>query len=187
MQMAWLMTMFIFSIVFFLVFFAVYFFRPKKDDRIMQDTVERGPIDPEDIPLPHRAEPNWPAFLETSDGKTAEASITSVTHGSAFIRTAAKLSIGEKFQLTIHLPHRPHLQLRAQVTWSNMHLPAEKVLNHGMGIRFIEMGEDAICLVRDTINQRALTEKAGKNTRPGSAAESASQPGGQVKGLPARR
>jgi Tfp pilus assembly protein PilZ len=157
MQMAWFMTMFIFVIVFFLVFFAVYFFRPKKDDRIIPETLEREPMDPEDIPLPHRAEPNWPALLETADGKTAEANISSVTHGSAFIRTAAKLSIGEKFQLTIHLPDRPHLQLRAQVTWSNMHLPPEKVVHHGMGIRFIEAGEDAICLVRDTLNQHVMT------------------------------
>jgi len=174
MQTAWLITMFVFSVAFFLIFFAIYFFRPKKDDRIIPDNLERELLDPEDIPLPHRAEPNWPALLETSNGKTAEASITSVTHGSAFIRTAAKLSIGEKFQLTIHLPDRPHLQLRAQVIWSNMHLPPEKVLNHGMGIRFIEVGEDAICLVRDTLNQQTLPRKPGDDTLPGTAPGNAS-------------
>jgi Tfp pilus assembly protein PilZ len=170
MQTAWFMTMFIFTAVFFLVFFTVYFFRPRKDDKIIPETLERELIDPEDIPLPHRAEPNWPAIIETSDGGTAEASISSVTHGSAFIRTAAKLSMGEKFQLTIHLPDRPHLQLRAQVTWSNMHLPPEKVVHHGMGIRFIEVGEDAICLVRDTLNQQATTRKTGDAAQPGTAA-----------------
>lgn len=159
------MTLFIFTVVFFLVFFTVYFFRPRKDDRIIPDSLERELIDPEDIPLPHRAEPNWPASLETSMGKTAEASITSVTHGSAFIKTTAKMSIGEKFQLTIHLPDRSPLQLRAEVIWSNMHLPPEKVVNRGMGVRFIEVGEDAICLVRDTIHQHGLALKAEETRR----------------------
>ena len=172
--MAWFMTMFIFAVVFFLVFFVVYFFQPKKDDRIIPETLERELIAPEDIPLPHRAEPNWPVFIETPEGKTAEAIISSVTHGSAFIRTALKLSIGEKFQLTIHLPDRPHLQLRAQVTWSNLHLPPEIVVNRGMGIRFIEVGEDAICLVRDTINQQSPTQKSGDAGLTGPVAEIAS-------------
>ena len=155
MQMAWFITMFVFSVVFFLIFFAVYFFRPKKDDKIISVNLERELIDPEEINLPHRAEPNWPATIEKETGKTAEASIASVTHGSAFITSTMQLSIGEKFQLTIHLPNRSPLQLRAEVTWSNMHLPADKVVNPGMGIRFIEAGEDAICLINDTITQHA--------------------------------
>ena len=163
MQMIWFMTLLVFTLVFFFIFFTVYFFRPRKDDRIISDSLERELIDPEDIPLPHRAEPHWPALIETSDGKTAEAVIASVTHGSAFIKTGAKLSIGERFQLTIHLSDRSPLQLRAEVTWSNMHLPPEKVVNRGMGIRFIEVGADAVCFVRETINQHSLNLKNDEN------------------------
>jgi Tfp pilus assembly protein PilZ len=155
MQKAWLVTMFIFSVAFFLIFFAVYFFRPRKKDKITPQTFERELLDPEEIPIPHRAEPNWPATIETAAGETAQANIVSVTQGSAFITSTTKLAIGEKFQITVHLPDRSPLQLRAEVTWSNMHLPAENVVNRGMGIRFIETGEDAVCLINDTINQRA--------------------------------
>jgi Tfp pilus assembly protein PilZ len=155
MQMIWLMTMFVFAAAFFLVFFAVYFFRPKKKDKIIPLTLEKEVLDPEEISLPHRAEPDWPAKIETAAGKTAEASIVSITHGSAFIASSTELPIGEKFQITILLPERPHLQLRAEVTWSNMHLPPDKVLNRGMGIRFIEAGADAVCLINDTINRHA--------------------------------
>jgi len=151
MQMIWLMTMFVFTIVFFLVFFAVYFFRPRKQDRITPLSLEKDVLDPEDISIPHRAEPNWPATVETPTGQSAEVFIASIAHGSGFITSDTRLAIGEKFQLTIHLPDRPPLQLRAQVTWSNMHLPPEKVVNRGMGIRFIEAGEDAVCLINDTI------------------------------------
>ena len=159
MHMVWFMTMLVFTVAFFLIFFAVYFFRPKKDDKIIPVSLERKLIDPEEISLPHRAEPNWPATIETSSGKTAEANIASITHGSGFMASTMKLAIGEKFQLTIHLPDRSPLKLRAEVTWSNMHLPAEKVMKRGMGIRFIEAGEDAICLISDTITQHAINVK----------------------------
>ena len=160
MQMAWFMTMFVFSVAFFLIFFAIYFFRPRKEDKIVPHTLERELLDPEEISLPHRVEPNWPATVETAAGTSAEVSVVSITHGSAFITSSMKLAIGEKFQLTIHLPDRSPLRLRAEVTWSNMHLPAEKVLNRGMGIRFIEVGADAVCLINDTISQRAAVLKA---------------------------
>ena len=159
MQMAWFVTMVVFTGVFFLIFFTAYFFRPKKDDRISPVNLERELIDPEDISLPHRVEPNWPATIETSSGKTAEASIASITHGSGFIASTMKLAIGEKFQLTINLPDRSPLQLRAEVIWSNLHLPVEKVVKQGMGVRFIEAGEDAICLINDTLTQHAMAVK----------------------------
>lgn len=162
MQMVWLMTMFVFTIAFFLIFFAVYFFRPRKDDKIVPLTLERELIDPEDIVLPHRAEPNWPVILESSTGKTAEGSIISVSHGSAFITCDTRLNIGEKFQIAIQLPDRPPLQLKAEVTWSNMHLPADMVVKRGLGIRFIETGEDAVCLINDTLNQHAAVLAATK-------------------------
>ncbi|KPK27438.1 MAG: hypothetical protein AMJ61_05700 [Desulfobacterales bacterium SG8_35_2] len=154
MQMVWIMTMLVFTVAFFLVFFAVYFFRPRNKDKIIPNTLERDLLDPEEIPLPHRAEPNWPAIIETASGKTAQASIVSVTHGSAFLKSTTELPIGEKFQVTVTLPDHSSLQLRAEVTWSNMHLPADKVVNRGMGIRFIETGEDAVCLINDTIKHQ---------------------------------
>ena len=165
MQMAWFVTMVVFTGVFFLIFFTAYFFRPKKDDRILPGNLERELIDPEDISLPNRVEPNWPATIETSSGKTAEASIASITHGSGFIASTMKLAIGEKFQLTINLPDRSPLQLRAEVIWSNLHLPIEKVVKQGMGVRFIEAGEDAICLINDTLTQHAMAVKNEKTVQ----------------------
>ena len=166
MQKIWLLTMFVFTFAFFLVFFAVYFFRPRKKERAASRLMERELLDPEQISLPHRAEPNWPAILETSAGETAEVHIASVTHGSGFIKSKTRLEIGERFQLTIHLPDRSPLQLRAEVTWSNMHLPTEKVVNRGMGIRFIEAGEEAVCLINETITRQGAPAK-GMENHPG--------------------
>ena len=163
MQMVWLMTMFVFTVAFFLVFFAVYFFRPKKQDKIVSQSLERELIDPEELVLPHRAEPNWPATLETGDGTTAEGLITSISHGSGFLKSDTRLEIGERFRLAIHVPDRPVLQLEAEVTWSNMHLPAEKVVKRGMGIRFIEAGAEAASLINDTIARHAAALQGAAN------------------------
>ena len=162
MQTAWFMTMLVFTIVFFLFFFTVYFFRPRKDDRIIPERPERALLDPEDIALPHRVEPGWPATIETAAGETAEARIASIAQGSGFVESKINLANGEKFPLTIHLPERTPLQLRAEVTWSNLHLPPEKVLNRGIGIRFIEAGEEAVCLIDDTIARHAARKTAEK-------------------------
>ena len=164
--MIWFMTLFIFTIIFFLVFFTIYFFRPRKDDKIVPLSLEKEMLDPEEIVLPHRAEPKWPATLETPAGKTEEVCIVSVTQGSAFMTGTTPLAIGEKFQLTIHLPAKPPLQLKAEVIWSNMHLPAEKVVNRGMGIRFIEAGKDAVCLINETISQSGATVNSAENIKP---------------------
>lgn len=167
MQKVWFVTMFVFTVAFFLFFFVVYFFRPKKEDKITPLPRERELLDFELISLPHRAEPNWPVTIETTTGKTSQASITSITHGSAFIKSATKLEIGEKFKITIHLPGQTPMQLKADVIWSNMNLPAEKVLNRGMGIRFIGAGEDTVRLINDTISQHA----AGLHTTGSPAAK----------------
>ena len=161
MQMAWLMTMFVFTVAFFLVFLVVYFFRPRKKDKIIPLALEKELLDPEEISLPHRAEPNWPATIETASEITAHATIVSVTHGSAFIISSTKLAIGEKFQITINIPERSPLQLRAEVTWSNMNLPAEKVVK-----RVIEAGADAVCLINETISRHAAALKAAENPVP---------------------
>ena len=155
MQMAWIMTMFVFAIAFFLVFFAIYFFRPKKSDKIIPLTGEKQILDPEEISLPHRAEPHWPAVIETAAGEAAAATIVSITRGSGFIATDAAVKVGEKLPVTINAPGRPPLQVRVEITWSNTHLPADKVMKRGMGIRFIETGEDAVCLINDAISQDA--------------------------------
>jgi Tfp pilus assembly protein PilZ len=160
--MIWLMTMFVFTLAFFLIFFTVYFFRPRKDDRILANNPENEPTDPEDIVLPHRAQPRWPATIMTKSGTSKEVTIASITHGNCFIESDLELPIGEKFQLNIELNDRTPLQLRAEVTWSNLHLPEDKVINRGFGVRFIEAGEDAICLINDTLSNHANNIKAGE-------------------------
>ena len=98
MQAAWFMTLFIFSVVFFLVFFTVYFFRPRKDDKIVPETLAQDPIDPEEIVVRSpRAEPNWPALVKTKAGESLAVSIANISEGSAFVSCDNPLPVGDLF------------------------------------------------------------------------------------------
>ena len=166
MQSAWFMTLFIFSVVFFLVFFAVYFFRPKKDDKIVPETLARESIDPEDVtPRTPRAEPNWPARVQTKAGENQPVSIANISEGSAFISCGNPLPVGAKFQLVIEIPDRQPMTVKAEVIWSNAHLPEAKVLKRGMGIRIIGADTDDLLFISQTIkNHPAVGDPGAGNS-----------------------
>ena len=152
MQSAWFMTLFVFSIVFFLVFFVIYFFRPKKDDKIIPETLAREPGNVVDVtPRSPRAEPNWPARVLTAAGENQQVSVANISEGSAFIACGNPLPVGATFQLVIDIPDRQPMEVKAEVIWSNAHLPKSKVLNLGMGIRIIGADADDIRFISNII------------------------------------
>jgi Tfp pilus assembly protein PilZ len=168
MQAAWFMTLFVFSIVFFLVFIVIYFFRPRKDDKIVPESLMvQESADPEDIvPRSPRAEPNWSAMVQTADGENLAVNVANISRGSAFVSCANPLPVGDTFQLTIDIPERQPIKVKAEVIWSNGHLPESKVVKRGMGIRLVGADTDDIQFLDSTIkNHPALSD-------PGAGADS---------------
>ena len=51
------------------------------------------------------------------------------------------LALNERFKITIDIPDQDALPLNAEVVWSNANIPGDKIVNRGMGIRFIENEE----------------------------------------------
>jgi hypothetical protein len=111
------------------------------------------------LPLksPHRieegsrkdAEPkiNWPVWIETPDGRVA-GEVRHFNLGGAFVCCKKPLSLGKVFRMDIMgLDNDPAITT-AEVVWSNIHVPYEKVINRGMGVRFIKMSDSHIRLVR---------------------------------------
>ena len=94
-----------------------------------------------------RIDINWAALLETAGGKI-EAQIKNISLGGAFICCKNPLSIGEVFPLTMHGPNDEPVMATAKVVWSNINVPQEKVVNRGMGVRFLNMSDRHIHLVR---------------------------------------
>jgi uncharacterized protein (TIGR02266 family) len=88
-----------------------------------------------------RADITYPVKMETSQG-TVEAETKNISLGGAFICYQKPLPLGENFSLTIETPYHKPLTVSAEVVWSNSNVPDDKVVNRGMGIRFLQITED---------------------------------------------
>lgn len=94
-----------------------------------------------------RADVNWAASMETPDGRI-DAQVKNISLGGAFICCKRLLSIGEVFPLTMIGPDNEPVMATAKVVWSNVNVPEEKVVNRGMGVRFLKMSDRHIQIVR---------------------------------------
>jgi len=94
-----------------------------------------------------RANINWPVSMETSNG-TIVAEVKDISLGGAFICCKQPVPLGEVFHLTMTGPDNEPVTATAEVVWSNVNVPNEKVINRGMGVRFIKMSDRHIQLVR---------------------------------------
>ena len=106
-----------------------------------------------------RVDINWPVSLETPDG-TIKAEVKNISVGGAFICCEKPLPIGEMFRLTMTGPDNEPVKATAKVAWSNANVPKDKVINRGMGVRFIKMSDRHIQLVRQMF-QEVEPERAG--------------------------
>jgi hypothetical protein len=94
-----------------------------------------------------RVDINWPVSMETSDGIVV-AEVKNISLGGAFICCKEPLPLREVFRLTMIGPDNEPVMATAEVAWSNVNVPEEKVINRGMGVRFINMSDRHIQLVR---------------------------------------
>jgi uncharacterized protein (TIGR02266 family) len=94
-----------------------------------------------------RIDINWPASIETSEG-TINAEIKNISLGGAFIGCKKPFPIGQVFSLTMTAPNNEPVKASAEVVWSNANVPEDKVVNRGMGVRFIKMSERHLQIVR---------------------------------------
>ena len=83
---------------------------------------------------------SWPASIETAD-RTEGVQLNDISLGGAFVVCPEPLALNDKFKISIRIPNREPLDLNAEVVWSNRNVSADKVVNRGMGIRFIENTE----------------------------------------------
>ena len=100
---------------------------------------------------------SWQTFLEKSQQRR-EVQLKDISLGGAFVICQEPLALQDQFKITFNLPDQAPLQLNAEVVWSNVNIPRDKVVNRGMGIRFIKNEEKTRQLLQDAIN--AALEKS---------------------------
>ena len=84
---------------------------------------------------------SWKAAIERS-GKTTAVQLKDISLGGAFVVCPDPPSLDEKLAITIDIPQQDPLRLNAKVVWSNRNVPEDRVVNRGMGIKFIENEEE---------------------------------------------
>lgn len=84
---------------------------------------------------------SWQATIEQS-GKPQAVQLKDISLGGAFVVCRDPLALNERFKITVEIPDQEYLPLNAEVVWSNANIPSDKVVNRGMGIRFIENDEN---------------------------------------------
>jgi hypothetical protein len=59
----------------------------------------------------------------------------------AFIRCRNPLNLNEVFDMVVDTPEKP-LNIRAEVIWSNIYGPDDRITPRGMGVRFVNISSD---------------------------------------------
>jgi uncharacterized protein (TIGR02266 family) len=102
---------------------------------------------------------DWRVSIEKSDQHT-QAQLKDISLGGAFVACREPLALNENFKITLDLPDQAPLQLNAEVVWSNANIPADKVVNRGMGIRFIQNEEEKRRQLQQAITAAAENSEA---------------------------
>lgn len=140
------------AIAFFLAFFVIwmvsYFWKkstPSDRDSLISAKLSRN-LGEEKREHP-RTDVNWPVSIETAYA-TIAAEVKNISLGGAFICCKKPLQLRKVFRMTMIGPENEPMTVSAQVAWSNANMPEDKVINRGMGVRFINMSDRHIQLLR---------------------------------------
>ncbi len=111
-----------------------------------------------------RVDIHWPVSMETPDG-TIVAELKNMNVAGAFICCEKPLRVGETFRLTMTGPDKEPVIATAKVAWSNVNVPEDKVINRGMGVRFIKMSDRHIQLVRQMFQRSSRGSQGDKEKK----------------------
>jgi len=120
----------------FVCFIVVYLKKRMAHDQSNQSVSVRKKISWEEKRRHPRVAISWGATVESRRG-TDDVQLKNISLGGAFVVCPRPLGLNEKLKIAINVPHRGCLPLNAEVVWSNANVPDDKIVNRGMGIRFV--------------------------------------------------
>jgi hypothetical protein len=138
----------IFFVLLVVWFAAVYMKRRVGPDQTTTGAVSLKKISWDEKRKQSRLSVSWKASVESAAG-TASVQVKDVSHGGAFVVCTPPLALKSRLVITLVPTDQEPLGLNAEVVWSNVNVPADKIVNRGMGIRFIDNDET----VRNRLNQ----------------------------------
>ncbi|MES0350904.1 MAG: PilZ domain-containing protein [Desulfobacteria bacterium] len=77
----------------------------------------------------------------------------------AFIRCRNPLNLNEVFDMVVDVPEKS-LNVRAEVVWSNIHGPDDKITPRGMGVRFVKISKEDRRIIAQKLDHYAVGQEA---------------------------
>jgi Tfp pilus assembly protein PilZ len=118
-------------------FFHTFIKRKLGADQSVQSLNSSKKFKGEEMRRHPRMEVAWPAALEINHG-SIKVRLKDISLGGAFVICREPIALNEKFRLYVEAPDEETFALNAEMVWSNMNVPQEKVIHRGMGIRFVQ-------------------------------------------------
>ena len=101
---------------------------------------------------------SWPAAIEIRHG-SIKVRLKDISLGGAFVICRESISLNEQFRLYVEVPDDETFALNAEVVWSNMNVPEEKIIHRGMGIRFVQNTDAARKRLEEAISRHLREAK----------------------------
>ena len=138
----------IFLVLLMVWFVAVYMKRRVGPDPFQTGSVALQKTSWEEKRQQPRMSVSWKATIDDGQGPS-NVQVKDVSHGGAFVVCKAPPPLKTGLRITLMPAEYEPLPLNAEVIWSNANVPTDKVVNRGMGVRFVNNDEAA----RNSLNQ----------------------------------
>jgi len=107
-----------------------------------------------------RGELTWPISAQAG-GSVIEGVTKNIGVSGAYVCCARPLRLNEVFDMVINAPVKS-LNIKAEVVWSNIYGPDDKINPRGMGVRFIEISDEDRRLITHEVTDNNLVQEASE-------------------------
>ena len=106
-----------------------------------------------------RANVKWPVLISTDDSSRDGVTIN-VSPSGAYIRCGNPLRLNEIFDMTIDVPNSEwFIEATAEVVFSNIYGPDDKISPRGMGVRFLNISSKDRKIIAKEVLQHLQADK----------------------------
>ena len=105
-----------------------------------------------------RPELKWSVSAQVGGG-IMHGETRDVSLQGAFIRCQNPLNLNEVFDMVVDVPEKS-LNVRAEVVWSNIHGPDDKITPRGMGVRFVKISKEDRRIIAQKLDHYEVGQEA---------------------------
>ena len=106
-----------------------------------------------------RANVKWPVLISTDDSSRDGVTLN-VSPSGAYIRCGNPLQLNEVFDMTIDVPNSEwFIEATAEVVFSNIYGPDDKISPRGMGVRFLSITSKDRQIIAKEVLQHLQADK----------------------------